>query len=74
MTKEEEINGSKVSKPRYRQRVSKEELIFRIKGTGCKMLDKIDLNRMNIDQMCDHLEASCCPALKEIIKQAEKSI
>lgn len=48
--------------------------MFKIKGTGCKMLDKIDINKMNIHQMCDHLEASCCPALKEIIKEAEKSI
>ena len=48
--------------------------MFKIRGTGCKMLDKIDINKMDIHQMCDHLEVSCCPALKEIIKEAEKSI
>jgi hypothetical protein len=50
--------------------MNKEELIFKIKGSGCKMLDNIDLHLMTIEQMCDYLERSCCPALKEIIKQA----
>lgn len=48
--------------------------MFKIKGSGCKMLDKADINKMNISQMCDYLEDSCCPALKEIIKQTEKSL
>lgn len=38
------------------------------------MLDGIDINRLNMRQMCDYLEDSCCPALKEIIKQADKSL
>jgi len=37
-------------------------------GTGCKMLDNIDVHNMSIDQICKHLRSSCCPALKEIIK------
>jgi hypothetical protein len=48
--------------------------MFKIRGSGCKMLDKIDMNKMNMNQICDHLEDSCCPALKEIIKETEKSI
>jgi hypothetical protein len=38
------------------------------------MLDNIDIHKLNINQMCDYLEDSCCPTLKELIKQTEKSI
>ena len=38
------------------------------------MLDNIDLHKLNMEQMCEYLRKSCCPALKEIIKQAEKSL
>jgi hypothetical protein len=37
-------------------------------GTGCKMLDDIDVRVLSIDEICKHLKKSCCPALQEIIK------
>lgn len=37
-------------------------------GTGCKMLDDIDVSKLSIDDICAHLRKSCCPALKEIVK------
>jgi hypothetical protein len=54
--------------------LNKEELIFKIKGSGCKMLDSVDFDTMNMAELCMHLKKSCCPALKELIKQAEKSL
>jgi hypothetical protein len=38
------------------------------------MLDGVDINQMNMMQMCDYLKKSCCPALKELVKQAENSL
>jgi len=38
-------------------------------ATGCKMLDDIDISKSSISEICQHLKKSCCPALKEIIKQ-----
>jgi hypothetical protein len=54
--------------------LNKEELIFKIKGTGCKMLDGVHFDSMNMEEVCRYLKKSCCPALKELIKQAEKSL
>lgn len=48
--------------------MNKEELIFRINGTGCKMLDEIDITNLTIKEICVHLKKSCCPALQAIIK------
>jgi hypothetical protein len=38
------------------------------------MLDGVELEKMNMVEMCHHLKKSCCPALDEIIKDAEKSL
>lgn len=38
------------------------------------MLDNVDLHLMTIEEMYEYLRKSCCPALKELIKQAEKSL
>jgi hypothetical protein len=38
------------------------------------MLDGIDFDRMSMMAICEHLKKSCCPALKELIKVAEKSL
>ena len=38
-------------------------------GTGCKMLDDLDMSNLSIHEICDHLKKSCCPALKDIIRQ-----
>jgi hypothetical protein len=48
--------------------MNKEELIFRVLGTGCKMLDDIDVKKMPYKDICIHLKKSCCPALKDMIK------
>jgi hypothetical protein len=34
------------------------------------MLDGVNFDKMNMDEMCDYLKKSCCPALKEIIKNS----
>jgi hypothetical protein len=33
------------------------------------MLDDIDISKLTILEICEHLKKSCCPALKQIIKQ-----
>jgi hypothetical protein len=38
------------------------------------MLDGVDFDRMNMSEICAHLKKSCCPALNELVKQAEKSL
>lgn len=38
-------------------------------GTGCKMLDDYDVTNLTIHEICEYLKKSCCPALKEIIRQ-----
>jgi hypothetical protein len=38
------------------------------------MLDTIDLHAMTFDEICNHLRKSCCPALKELVKEAEKNL
>lgn len=38
------------------------------------MLENVNLHLMTMEEMCEYLRKSCCPALKEIIKQAEKTI
>jgi hypothetical protein len=52
--------------------MSKEELIFKVLGTGCKMLDEIDVKKLSINDICIHLKKSCCPALKDIIKDFQQ--
>jgi hypothetical protein len=52
--------------------MSKEELIFKVLGTGCKMLDDIDVKKLSINDICIHLKKSCCPALKDIIKDFQQ--
>jgi hypothetical protein len=38
------------------------------------MLDGVDFDRMNMGEICSHLKKSCCPALKELIKDATKNL
>jgi len=52
--------------------MTKEELVFKVLGTGCKMLDDIDVKKLSIKEICIHLKKSCCPALKEIIKDFQE--
>ena len=46
--------------------ISKEELIFRVRGANCKMLVKLNLEKMTRDQILEHLRTSCCPVLKKL--------
>jgi hypothetical protein len=36
------------------------------------MLDGVDFDKMTMANMCMYLKKSCCPALKDLVKQAEK--
>ena len=45
---------------------SKQEIIMRVRFSGCKMLEGINLEQMRRSQIIDHLEKSCCPALKKL--------
>ena len=40
--------------------MSKEEIIFRVRGSGCKMLDRLDLEKMSRDEIILVLKKSCC--------------
>lgn len=47
--------------------MTKEELIFKVNASGCKMLNKLqNMESMNMDKICNYLHNSCCPELKEI--------
>lgn len=49
--------------------MSKDEIIMRVRGSGCKMLDRLDLWSMSLEEIKAHLEKSCCRVyekLKEI--------
>jgi hypothetical protein len=56
--------------------MNKEELVFKVLGTGCKMLDDLDISKLTVKEICIHLKRSCCPALKAIISdfQARKIV
>ena len=46
---------------------SKEELIVRIRASGCKMLNGLKLDEMRRSQIIEHLEKCKCPELKKIL-------
>jgi len=50
--------------------MSRDELIMRIRGSGCKMLDRLDLWTMSIEQIKTHLEKSCCKVYEKILLKA----
>jgi len=37
------------------------------------MLDKIDLHNNSVKEICIYLKKSCCPALKELIKEIQNN-
>jgi len=45
---------------------SKEEIIMRVRCSGCKMLDGLKIEEMRRSQIISHLEKSCCPVLKKL--------
>jgi hypothetical protein len=46
--------------------ISKEELIMRVRASGCKMLEKLNLDTMRRSQILAHLQECKCPSLKKI--------
>lgn len=46
--------------------ISKEELVMRIRASGCKMLEKLNLDTMRRSEILTHLEQCKCPTLKKI--------
>jgi len=49
--------------------MSKSELIFRVKAYGCKMLDRLDLESMTLEQIVAHLKKSCCTVYERLVKE-----
>lgn len=45
---------------------SKEEIILRVRASGCKMLEGVDLVTMRRSQIIERLEKACCPVLKKL--------
>lgn len=50
---------------------TKEEIILRVRASGCKMLDGLPLEQMRRSQIIAHLEKACCPALKNLYAQCK---
>lgn len=51
------------------RRMSKDELVFRVKAYGCKMLDRLDLETMTREEVVKHLKKSCCRVYERIVKE-----
>lgn len=51
-----------VSKPK----ITREEIIFRVRGSGCKMLDRLDLHQMSREEIISHLKKSCCKVYEKL--------
>lgn len=49
--------------------MSKDELVFRVKAYGCKMLDRLDLETMTYAQVIAHLKKSCCKVYEKLVKE-----
>lgn len=51
--------------------VSRDELIFRVKQAGCKMLDRLDIETMSRDDIINHLKKSCCKVWEKLILRGD---
>ena len=49
--------------------MTKEEIILRVKGSGCKMLEGLKLEEMRRSEILSHLRKSCCPELRKLEKE-----
>jgi hypothetical protein len=49
--------------------MSKDELVFRVKAHGCKMLDRLDLEVMTRAEVIRHLKKSCCKVYEKLVKE-----
>lgn len=46
--------------------MSKDEIIFRVRGSGCKMLDRLDLEMMSKEDIVKVLKKSCCKVYERL--------
>lgn len=49
--------------------MSKEEIVMRVRKSGCKMLDRLDLEVMSREQVIKHLKKSCCRVYEKLVKE-----
>ena len=49
--------------------MSKEEIVFRVRKSGCKMLDRLDLEIMSREEVIMHLKKSCCRIYEKLVKE-----
>lgn len=49
--------------------MSRDEIIFRVRGSGCKMLDRLDLERMSKDEILSLLKKSCCKVYEKFCRE-----
>jgi hypothetical protein len=48
-------------------KIPREEIIFRVRGAGCKMLDRLDLETMSRSEIIRHLKKSCCKVYAKLV-------
>lgn len=51
--------------------LTRDELIFRVKGAGCKMLDRLDLEQMSKDDIVKYLKKSCCKVYDKLLMRGD---
>lgn len=49
--------------------MSRDELIFRIRGSGCKMLDIARVHTLSKAELLVLLKKSCCPVYANLVKE-----
>jgi len=49
--------------------MTRDEIIFRVRGSGCKMLDRLDLEVMKKEDIVSLLKKSCCKVYEKLCKE-----
>jgi hypothetical protein len=49
--------------------MTRAELIFRIRGSGCKMLDAKEVQESSKEQLICLLKKSCCKVYERLVKE-----
>lgn len=49
--------------------MTRDEIIFRVRGSGCKMLDRLDLEEMKKEEIVAVLKKSCCKVYEKLCKE-----
>jgi hypothetical protein len=55
-------------------KISRNEIIFRVRGSGCKMLDRLDLEEMTRQEIIRHLKKSCCKVWAKLLAEYGEDI